>query len=88
MLRTVTDASLHYSPKWANMILGLEHMKRGNYVDAKKYMQNVTNVDDFDSNAWECLGLCFANLQSTQTSIKAFKKALETNPDSFYSDYK
>ncbi|MES1904822.1 MAG: Tetratricopeptide repeat protein 37, partial [Paramarteilia canceri] len=83
-----TEPSLHYSPKWANLIMGLEFLKKEMYVEAKKYILNVVNIDNNDYTAWECLGLCYSSLDIPQASIKAFKKALEINPNSFYGDYK
>ncbi|MEN2499664.1 MAG: Tetratricopeptide repeat protein 37, partial [Marteilia pararefringens] len=51
-------------------------------------MLNVVNIDASDVNAWECLGLCYSNLDNPKASMKAFTRALEINSNSFYSDYK
>ena len=87
LLNRCTNPDVHYSPKWANLISGLSWLKKESYSEAKRYIQNVLNVDSTDHNAWECLGVCHSGLSSVQAAIKTFKKALEINPDSFYSDY-
>ena len=88
LLTKCTNSDIHFSPKWANLILGLEYLKEEKYFEAKRFIQNVLNVDESDFNAWECLGVCYWGINSLQASIKTFQKALEINPDSFYSDFK
>jgi tetratricopeptide (TPR) repeat protein len=55
-------------------------LKRNDLAHAKKYFQNLTEINESDTSAWMMLGICDLKLWQFDKSEKDFQKVLDIDP--------
>lgn len=84
ILEKVTKMAPAGSAKWAWIRLGLHQMRQDDPSTAIMSLQCALRADPDDHSVWECLAEAYLQRGSFTAALKAFTKASELNPDSWY----
>ncbi|KAK3788293.1 hypothetical protein RRG08_027026 [Elysia crispata] len=84
VLQKVTQMAPAGCAKWAWLRLGLYQMRHEDPSTAIMSLQSALRADPEDQHVWECLAEAYLQRGSFTASLKAFTKASELNPESWY----
>jgi tetratricopeptide (TPR) repeat protein len=65
----------------APFVLGKMYYRLNRFKDAIKYYEISTAKDAFNATAWLNLGVACESIKERSKALKAYRKALEINPD-------
>ncbi|RUS81604.1 hypothetical protein EGW08_010617 [Elysia chlorotica] len=84
VLQKVTQMAPAGCAKWAWLRLGLHQMRQEDPSTAIMSLQSALRADPQDQHVWECLAEAYLQRGSFTAALKAFTKASELNPESWY----
>ena len=79
------DEALNCNTNYVEALLAKGNflMNKGKYKDALLSFANCINIDPFNPEIYNSMGLCQMNLNNNEIAEKYFKKAIELKPDDF-----